>query len=446
MRRSKWSWRSSAATAVAVEGSAAPASGALGGASWSTAAAWSSGDGSGAGPGPAHSAEERPAGGSGGPESRSGGGLLAAPGWDCRTGAGRGGVEAELVGDSRGRRGSGHWPGGAQERATKCGKLPPPSSSSPSPRPRHTASSASWPAGGFGSLARPACPPRCFRPSEAQPPGRGGVRGPGSTGVRCGGGGGGGGGDSADPGPREDARGLARAQKARARRHSGENSRVPRRGFRGVGEQGDPRGDAGTASRAGGHRVSMEQPAEVATEGARVPAAGCLGCPKSPRAWRTSPPPLDGEVSLLKPSRGPHAPGRRAPRFPAAARHAALPAAGRLGPPRVPARSAALPAAAFSGQLRREPTRTSVSPALSPRAERTGGDENKAAGGRGEAGRTPAPAPGARAQAAGRAPSARSASFFPAGSRRPRSRELPPRCPNTSAGAASAPLIGPPGP
>lgn len=66
---------------------------------------------------------------------------------------------------------------------------------------------------------------------------------------------------------------------------------------------------------------------------------------------------------------------------------------------------------------------------------------NKAAG---THGRREGPRPGARCPgpAAGRAPSALSASFFPRWLRRPRYRELPPRCPNTSAAAASPPLIG----
>lgn len=193
------------------------------------------------------------------------------------------------------------WPGGAQEPASKCGKPPPPSSSSPPPG--HTATSASSRTGELTSLGRPACPPRCFRPSAAQPLVHGEARGPSSTGVR----------GASSPGPRsrEDGWGLARAQKARARRHSGENSGVPRRGFRGVGEQGDPRGDAGTARRAGGHRVSMEQPWGSPTAGALVPTAGYPGGPKSPRARGTSPP-VDGEVSAHgRPRPGAGSPRRR---------------------------------------------------------------------------------------------------------------------------------------
>lgn len=277
----KCSWRRSpgaSGVASAVEGLSAGASGATRAGSPPSGASESGiGCSVGAGSG------ERPAGGDGGRELDPRGGLLAASSWDSRPLAGLGGDRAGLVGDSRGP--AGQRPGGVQEPEPKCGKPPPPSSSSP--RSGHTATSASSRVAELTSLGRPACAPRCFRPSAAQPPVHGEAREPSSTGVR--------GASSPGPRPREDGRGLARAQKARARRHSGENSGVPRRGFRGVGEQGDPLGEAGTARRGGGHRVSMEQPWGSPSAGALVPTAGYPGGPKSPRARGTSPP-VDGEV------------------------------------------------------------------------------------------------------------------------------------------------------
>lgn len=111
-------------------------------------------------------------------------------------------------------------------------------------------------------------------------------------------------------------------------------------------------------------------------------------------------------------------------RLPPRSRHAALAAAGLLGPRASPARSVVLPAAAF--------------PARPP--QRRGGGKQSGRRSR-PAGRTPArrPVPG---------PSGGEGAFRPLGFflprwlRRPRYRELPPRCPNTSASAASPPLIG----
>lgn len=90
---------------------------------------------------------------------------------------------------------------------------------------------------------------------------------------------------------------------------------------------------------------------------------------------------------------------RLSPRY----RHAALAAAGLLGPRASPVRSVALPAASFPAQR----------PARAPLNAEAGA--NKAAGARR---RREGPRPGARCPgpAAGRAPSALSASFFPAGS------------------------------
>lgn len=407
----KCSWRRSlgaSGAASAVEGLSAGASGAAGAGSPPDAATEAgigcSGD---AGSG------ERPAGGGGAWELGSRGGLLAASGWNSRTGAGLGGEQAELVGESRGRRGAGQQPGGAQEPEPKCGKPPPPSSSSPPPG--HTAMPASSRVAELTSLGRPACPPRCFRLSTSLPPVHGEAGGASSTGVR--------GASSPGPRPREDGRGLARAQKARARRHSGENSGVPRRGFRGVGEQGDPRGDAGTARRGGGHRVSMEQPWGSPTAGALVPTAGCPGGPKSPRARGTSPP-VDGEVC----AHGRPGPATGGPRRCSGSLRCLVTRPSRRPdswvPRASPVQSVALPAAAF--------------PARPP--QRRGGGKQSGRHSR-PAGRTPArrPVPG---------PSGGEGAFRPLGFflprwlRRPRYRELPPRCPNTSAAAASPPLIG----
>lgn len=97
--------------------------------------------------------------------------------------------------------------------------------------------------------------------------------------------------------------------------------------------------------------------------------------------------------------REPAAALRLSPRY----RHAALAAAGLLGPRASPVRSVALPAAAFPAQR----------PARAPLNAEAGA--NKAAGARR---RREGPRPGARCPgpAARRAPSALSASFFPAGS------------------------------
>lgn len=97
--------------------------------------------------------------------------------------------------------------------------------------------------------------------------------------------------------------------------------------------------------------------------------------------------------------REPAAALRLSPRY----RHAALAAAGLLGPRASPVRSVVLPAAAFPAQR----------PARAPLNAEAGA--NKAAGARR---RREGPRPGARCPgpAAGRAPSALSASFFPAGS------------------------------
>lgn len=141
-------------------------------------------------------------------------------------------------------------------------------------------------------------------------------------------------------------------------------------------------------------------------------------------------PPSTGR-SLLTGAPGPP-PGAAALRLPPRSCHAALRAAGLLGPyesrcghsPFLQPRSLSSPGGRPSPDARSTEARKTKRPAV--------------AGG----GKDPSPAPGARAQAAGRAPSALSASFFPAGSRRPRYRELPPRCPNTRAAAASPPLIG----
>lgn len=97
--------------------------------------------------------------------------------------------------------------------------------------------------------------------------------------------------------------------------------------------------------------------------------------------------------------REPAAALRLSPRY----RHAALAAAGLLGPRESPVRSVALPATALPAQR----------PARAPLNAEAGA--NKAAGSRR---RREGPRPGARCPgpAAGRAPSALSASFFPAGS------------------------------
>lgn len=381
----KCSWRRSlgaSGAASAVEGLSAGASGAAGAGSPPDAATEAgigcSGD---AGSG------ERPAGGGGAWELGSRGGLLAASGWNSRTGAGLGGEQAELVGESRGRRGAGQQPGGAQEPEPKCGKPPPPSSSSPPPG--HTAMPASSRVAELTSLGRPACPPRCFRLSTSLPPVHGEAGGASSTGVR--------GASSPGPRPREDGRGLARAQKARARRHSGENSGVPRRGFRGVGEQGDPRGDAGTARRGGGHRVSMEQPWGSPTAGALVPTAGCPGGPKSPRARGTSPP-VDGEVC----AHGRPGPATGGPRRCSGSLRCLVTRPSRRPDSWVPARPRCNRSLFLPPRSRRAPLNAEAG-------------ANKAAG---THGRREGPRPGARCPgpAAGRAPSALSASFFPAGS------------------------------
>lgn len=94
---------------------------------------------------------------------------------------------------------------------------------------------------------------------------------------------------SPGPRPRADSRGLSIARKARACMPIGENSGFPRLGFRGIVHQGDLRGDADTARRGVGHRVSMDHPWASPTAVSLLVTAGCRGGPKSPCSRVTSP-------------------------------------------------------------------------------------------------------------------------------------------------------------
>lgn len=121
--------------------------------------------------------------------------------------------------------------------------------------------------------------------------------------------------------------------------------------------------------------------------------------------------------------------GRRRPPAPPGPRHAAPAAAGLLGPRGPRASCRRLPCALRSG-----------APSRAARSARGGANETT-----GDRGRREGPRPSTRCRGPGSGEGAfRPLGFFlPRWLGRPRYRELPPRCPNTSAAAVSPPLIGP---
>lgn len=210
----------------------------------------------------------------------------------------------------------------------------------------------------------------------------------------------------------------------------GEGTQAQRGELRGPPTRFPGRGRAGRPPRGRGHCQTGRRTQSL--HGAALGVAHCGGPgPNGGMPRRPEEPAGQGNIAPRRRgglcSRAPRA-RHRGPaavlRLPPRSRHAALAAAGLLGPRASPAQSVALPAAAF--------------PARPP--QRRGGGKQSGRHSR-PAGRTPArrPVPG---------PSGGEGAFRPLGFflprwlRRPRYRELPPRCPNTSAAAASPPLIG----